>query len=275
MDKYLISLDLDETLLNKKSKIPLLTKIGLKSLLQNGHYIILNSGRPFQGMLKYVKELNLYNYPFIASNGGAIYYINHQEEIVKYVSFDIDHEIINDFFTEIQTYLIYAYLQGVTDTYFYNDDKIPFYMKHPHKNVTFFNINQFRINQNIILASFSIKAEFFNKFEKIISKSRYKNISFYKWIHNDKEVAYDMQLSTTNKGLAMMYLARKLKVKAKNTIAFGDQLNDIPMLQIANKGLLMPNSNILEKKYNFPVIPKDHNHSGVIRYLFKNYRELF
>lgn len=275
MKKYLISLDLDNTILNKKSKISLIDKIGLKSLLQNGHYIILNSGRPYQGMIKYIKQLKLYNYPFIASNGGAIYYLNRQEKVVKCISFSMRYQILNDFFNEIKDYVIYVYFQGVYDTFFYNEEQVPFYMKHPHKNVNFININQFLLDQNMIHVSFAIKANFKEKMEKIIKKFRYKELSFVFWSQKNNIAYYDLQSTATNKGLAMIYLAKKLKISEDRLFAFGDDLNDIPMLQLAKHGFLMPNQKKLQEKYNLPVINKNSNQSGVIRFLFKNYRYLF
>lgn len=275
MEKYLISLDLDDTLLNKKGKLSLLTTIGLKALLRNGHYIILNSGRPYQAMIPFIKKLKLFNYPFIACNGGAIYYLNHDENIVKCIPFGIHHEIINDFFTEIKPYLVYAYLQAANDCFYYKEESVPSFMKHPHKNVFAMPINSFRINQDIILAAFSAKREYKKDILKIMRKSRYKNLSFLDWSGDDGDLYFDIQSSSTNKGLAMLHLAKKLKVKNNNILAFGDQQNDISMLEAANKGFLMPNHSELAKKFSIEEIKYDAAHSGVIRHLFKYYRHLF
>ena len=53
MNKYLIISDLDNTLLNNKRKISLLSKIYIKKLIKQGHYFILASGIPYQGCINY------------------------------------------------------------------------------------------------------------------------------------------------------------------------------------------------------------------------------
>ena len=57
MDKCLIVLDMDGTLLNKRKEISLLTKNYLLELSKQGHKIILASGRPGRSMISYDDEL--------------------------------------------------------------------------------------------------------------------------------------------------------------------------------------------------------------------------
>lgn len=275
MEKYLISLDLDGTILNKKEKIPFLTKVGLKYLLKNGHYVILNSGRPFQGMLKYVKELNLFNYPFIASNGGCIYYVNHQYKIIKTHPFFCDKKIVIDFFNKIKPYLKFAYFQGISNTYFYHRENMPSFIFHDSDLVKFQDIDEFNLEEDLITGSFAINEEYKNEIDKLMQKEKYQSLYFMFWESSSEGCYYDFSSSQTNKGKAMLHLAKLLKVKNANILAFGDAKNDLPMLSLANKGCLMPEAENLNTDNQFTVLKKDSNHSGVINYLFKNYRDLF
>lgn len=72
MEKYLISLDLDGTLLNSKQEISKYTIKTLKKLSSLGHLVVLASGRPLRTILDYYKQLDLTT-PIVAYNGGAVY----------------------------------------------------------------------------------------------------------------------------------------------------------------------------------------------------------
>ncbi|MGM0217493.1 hypothetical protein IGI43_000588 [Enterococcus sp. AZ126] len=57
MDVKAIVLDIDGTLLNDEKKLTAQTKEALITAQKNGVKVILASGRPTPGMLKYVEEL--------------------------------------------------------------------------------------------------------------------------------------------------------------------------------------------------------------------------
>lgn len=275
MEKYLICFDLDDTLLNKKKKIPFLARIGIYFLLKNGHYIILNSGRPIQGVLPYIKKLKLYNYPFVCSNGSCIYFVNRKLEITKTYSYPLDTIKMNDFMNEIKDFLVYACMQGISERFYFNENDVPDFMKHDEKHTQIFNITSFNIKNPIIMGAFAIKKEEDKKFKKIISKNKYKSLSVFCWGESNNNIYYDIQSLGINKGYAMTVLMEKYKIKKENTIAFGDELNDISMLSLAYYGCIMPKGKEIGQKYGFKILKKDSDRSSSIRYLLKNHKHLF
>lgn len=52
-------LDIDGTLTNSKKEITPATKAAIQKLMQQGHKVILASGRPTPGMRRYEEELEL------------------------------------------------------------------------------------------------------------------------------------------------------------------------------------------------------------------------
>ena len=70
-NRYLIGLDLDGTLLNKKSKITFKTKNYIKKLSRKGHIVVLATGRPLRAMKQYYDQLGLKT-PIVCYNGGHI-----------------------------------------------------------------------------------------------------------------------------------------------------------------------------------------------------------
>ena len=71
--KYLIAIDLDGTLLNKKSKISLANKLYLRKLERQGHKVILASGRPSRAVKFFRKQIGLHT-PIICYNGAFCFH---------------------------------------------------------------------------------------------------------------------------------------------------------------------------------------------------------
>lgn len=69
--KYLFALDLDGTLLRDNKTISFITRKYLKKLENDGHYIVLCSGRAPRTMLTYYHQMKL-NSPYISYNGALI-----------------------------------------------------------------------------------------------------------------------------------------------------------------------------------------------------------
>ncbi len=78
-----IVLDIDGTLLNDKKEVSKNTREALIDAQKNGIKVVLASGRPTPGMLKYVEELKLdqYNGLLVSYNGAHVLDVCTQEEL--------------------------------------------------------------------------------------------------------------------------------------------------------------------------------------------------
>ena len=65
----------------------------------------------------------------------------------------------------------------------------------------------------------------------------------------------------------MEYLRKKYNIKKENTISFGDQLNDLSMIEMANYGVAMINSRTEVKEKAKYTSEFDFNNNGVISFL--------
>ena len=83
----LIALDMDGTLLNSKKKISDNTKTAIKRAEENGVKIVLASGRPIEGIQKYLKELELLKHDdyVLSYNGGVVRNTKTKEIVSKAV----------------------------------------------------------------------------------------------------------------------------------------------------------------------------------------------
>ena len=72
MNKHLIVLDLDGTLLTKEQTILPYTKNILMEAQAQGHYVMIATGRPFRASFPYYQQLNLKT-PIVNFNGALVH----------------------------------------------------------------------------------------------------------------------------------------------------------------------------------------------------------
>lgn len=270
MDKYLIISDLDNTLLNNKRKISLLSKIYIKKLIKQGHYFILASGRPYQGCINYYNELKLNSY-LVCDNGGSIIHpLDNSKNIIK----DIPLNIFNDFLNEIKDY-IYAGMSATQEVVYYqNIDAIPEWMRHDTKErkVMHGDLNEI-VNTPPINPNIFIKTEYLEVVKEILDKDKYKTIISYRhWSTNKPYTSFEIYRYDATKGNALLDLKRILNIKEENDLVFGDQLNDLEMIKAAFNGIAMINGREELKDIAKYVSFKTNDKNGeihFIKYFFK------
>ena len=276
MEKYLISFDLDGTLLNKKEKIPFFAKLAIGRLLKNGHHIIINTGRSLQGTIQYIKELKLFNYPFICNNGGTIYYINRKLEVSNCIYNKLNTKKMNAFLDSLKKDLIFTTLHGLKDKYYFHPNEVPSFFNVKGEDNKYTEIANFNITHPIVMVSFSVKKIQKTKVDKILEKYK-KDFSILYWGDDDKYSYYDIHAINTSKGDTMIKLADMLKIKHENIIAYGDEINDVSMLKKAQYGFFVKSkpSIKLAPQYQITITKKDSNALGAINHLYKNFKKLF
>lgn len=74
MGRKVLALDIDGTLTNANKEISPATKAALLHMMEQGHRIVLASGRPVTGLRRYARELELERYGgyILAFNGGCM-----------------------------------------------------------------------------------------------------------------------------------------------------------------------------------------------------------
>ena len=265
MPKYLVACDLDDTLLTKDKKITKKTLRYIKKFTDEGNYFVFCTGRPLAGALDYWKLLSKYKIqmPIITSNGGAIYFppsINKQTIYNR-----IDLTTFNEFTKKIQPYILCAETRVDNRVYIENIDQVPWWITH-FSDDTIIKEGSFStiVAEGPILANIWIKEEFVEKFKEVAEE--YKDTMFVRnWGHYDNRYSFEILHANASKGDAMNYLAKLFKVDF--TIAFGDQLNDLSMLQMANYGVAMINARDEVKANARYITRKDHNNNGVVDFL--------
>lgn len=224
--KKILFFDIDGTLYDSNKKLPQKTKDAIFKARENGHSIFIATGRaPFM-IREVLEELEISSY--ICFNGQYIVYEN--EVIYDAV---IDSKALKDVkkFAEQHDHpLVYMNAHKMIAS-------IPY---HPHIEESIQSLKfshpsyeeDFYINQKIYQALVFCSIE-----EEKLYQNAFPELKFVRW----HRVSADILPKNTSKAEAIHFLVKKFNLQLENTIAFGDGLNDIEMLEAVGFGVAMGN----------------------------------
>lgn len=261
MDYKLIAIDIDDTLLTSKKTITDRNKAAIKRALDQGIKIVLCSGRTHNAMTEYTDELGI--------TGSDQYMITNGGGIIENMAGDIIAEELmsNDFYREFVDFVHEHDLQ-------YNvvDNQGNTYTSHRDWISASTIIQAFENDNGLYLREPSQMPADFQIVKAIINgtKEEIDNISETVHQHYDKDyfvvrtgVGFlEIFSQHVNKGAAVKTLAQKLGIDLSQVITLGDRENDIPMLEIAGKGIAMDNA-LPTVKEVADEVTADNDHSGV------------
>jgi len=228
----LIVMDLDGTALGTNNSMKFNLQKILKMLIDtNKCRVVLASGRSISSMKPFARKLKL-TAPVITLNGGVI--IDHLSDKIFYEknlsgavyieSIDILRKLQMDFviFTSSTVYA-----------------EKPSYITEILKKYT---ENTIKWTDNFSLIEGPVKILFIPESKENVSavkkNTAHLNIDIIDSGFNFVEIVP----SGVNKGTALKMVSDMLKIEQKNIIAFGDNENDIEMLQFAGTGVAMGNA---------------------------------
>lgn len=233
--KYIISLDLDNTLLNTNGRITNKTKEYLKELHDNGNIIVIATGRIFDTCYEVISRLDFINY-IVTDNGSLIYNLKDKKIIYKKYFSKKNIKSLVDLYDKS-----YQYIEFSDEHYYY---------KYSRKEINYYglsrnieNIDKF-IKNNIIIHS-TIKLVDQNNNCKIIEKinNEFKDLIAFEMISESGNTKWiEIVRKNVSKFKAIKYIAKIEKVRITNTISFGDNYNDLEMLEKSKYGVAMGNA---------------------------------
>ena len=264
----LIAFDLDDTLFNTKKELTPETLETLEKAASMGIEIVPDTGRLWDAIPQCIKDLKFIHY-FITLNGANIIKVNSDSSTESIAKFEIPTEDIVTL-SRICKKLPVIY-DCVADGIGYMSqecfDKIPEFML---GNWQVSLVRDFRTPVDDL-------AEFYEanklKGQKMqiytLDKELRKNLLqalpivfpdalFTSALSNNIEI----NALKANKGDALNFMAEYLGIKIEQTIAFGDGLNDIPMIKTAGIGVAMENA-VEELKSVADYITLSCNENGV------------
>jgi Cof subfamily protein (haloacid dehalogenase superfamily) len=264
MKKYLISLDLDGTLLYDWETISKPTLEYLLNLKKQGHELVIATGRPFRSSEHFHKLLEL-NTPIINYNGGLV--TSKHDSGFKEYSLTVDRKCVLDIFEKNKQYIENAFGEVKDDVYLLHDTDEIRPLLHLFNGAQLF-VGDFKdtlvedTNGFIILSN---KGQ--GKYIEEYVKENYSGKILSRNWGNDYEYIIELYTPETNKGRGLKYVADYLGYNRENIIAFGDGHNDIEMIEYAGLGVVMSNGHEELKEVADIILDNTNKEDGLIKFL--------
>ncbi len=276
--KFVIS-DLDGTLLDNPKRLSEQYVNQLNDLIANGLDFTIATGRDLKKTKKAVRGLKL-KYPVILTNGALLADLN-EEKYLETTS--IEPDIVDDVLEmghqrEISP-IVFASFDAQNDKMHFNKGKWgkkynpPLLLEKndyvPFQNNLVVSI-QFHATKNILDP---MREEIYSKYKGQINLIYIEDVS-YKHHGIDGEW-YWLEINSKIAGKANMLkvLAEKVQRDLRDIVVFGDNYNDMGILEIAGKAIVVKDAPEEVKKLADDICPPSDK-GGVIQYLLEHKQEL-
>ena len=262
MDKHLIIIDLDGTLMLNFAEYEKNAVNLLKELTLEGHLILIATGRPFRSSYFVYKEIGL-STPIINYNGALVYNPNDSNfppTDLRINRFDLFN--ILDF---IGDNLINVFSEIHDDIFVldYNKDIHPYL--HVDNGVLHEGRLQEILKDNPNGSIIFVKEGFVETLQKYIEDNYSDTLRSRYWGENDLFHIVEVYNKNVNKGEGLKKAIEYYNINPKNVIAIGDGHNDIEMFNCSKICVAMANAHP-ELLPHANVITKSNKDLGV--YLF-------
>ena len=264
--KYkLVVSDLDGTLLSN-FHVPNLNKSSIQRIREKGIKFCITTGRTIQSTKNILKEIGTYNeeneYSILFN--GCVIIENKNNKVLFFKG--IDFEISNKLFEIGKKYDVMLLVYSIDNCYVWKSYEKEIERQKSYEELLTFmddlNIN-FIKEKNIQITKIVFVNEDHNYLLKIkeeLDKIFGNEIS----ISTSANMYLEINAKNVNKGNALEWLANYLKIDMKETIAIGDNSNDIFMIEKAGIGVCVKNGiDIIKNKANY--VTEKTNDEGAVK----------
>ena len=227
----LIALDMDGTLLDDQSDFSDKIAKRLKELIDKGIHIVFATGRTHRSAENVMKKMGI-SLPIISHNGSKIVVPGSGELFNEKISLEDTRVILNHGFKN--NIYAKAYIDDMMHIKEEDEVSLQFSKNHglDYKVIGDMGKNiPGGVNMIIFIYPQAVEVNYADMFKDL-------NIS----ITRSMPTAYEFMAKGSNKGKALKILADHLGVKQEETLAVGNALNDLEMLEFAGTGIAMKNS---------------------------------
>lgn len=264
----LIALDLDDTILNDNREIDDLTVETLRECAKKGIYVVLCSGRAENGILPFVRRLEIAGKPagkyLIAINGCSIFDMHMRQQIYcRKVDGDVlakADEIAEEYGLRSEVY--------TSDTIYFAE----------RTKWTMLDVEMCGLKSEVVENYRDFLTQGFTKMLIPGEPSELQKLQqILKEEFGERAVVftskpYFLELLPPNcgKGESVRWLAEHIGVGANGTMGFGDGMNDESLIRMCKYGVAMCNGVEYIRNIADYITEFDNNHNGVGEFIRKH-----
>ena len=236
----LLAIDLDETLLDANSSISTRSREAIGAAVERGVFVIISTGRMYQGSIPYAKELDLNpTWPVISYQGALIKTVN-TGEVLLHCPMTLPTAVAVAAAAEEKNEEICAYI----------DERC--YINRENRYSQFYR------------ERYDTPVEIVGRLDRFLERDgrRPTKLTIFNWDGDFAALKKNLRESHPNeftmlrpypfflefthqkatKGQALRWLADKLDIRREEIISFGDSPNDLDMIQYAGLGVAVANA---------------------------------
>lgn len=262
MNEHLIVVDLDGTLLTDDKTISSLTKETLIKAKQAGHQVMIATGRPYRASQIYYEELSLTT-PIVNFNGAFIHHPNNP--MWQTIHTPVDLRVVHDVVESVHKYEYDNLIAEVLDdVYLHRDDEGMLQMfRMGSPNILTGDL------KNILLqdpTSLLIQADDVNTpiIRQHLHDVHAELIEHRRW--GAPFPIIEIVRKGLSKAVGIDHIAKEMGIPRDRIIAFGDEDNDLEMIDYAGIGVAMSNG-IDDLKNIANEITLSNNEDGIAKFL--------
>lgn len=262
----IIACDLDGTLLDDDKKISDENVRAIKLAMEKGCKFVISSGRSNMSVDHFNKFFGfdkIENYA-IAYNGAYIYRTDTDEVLVEHLVPSKEAieaiKLCRKFDIEVMTY---------RDKLLWYDKDSEYIMMYAERNMVNYkkveNIEDIAAEPVSKVITIGTNEEL-KKLERAVESSDLgKRVTTF----FSADILYEFNPLNIDKGSGLVDLAKKLNINIEETIAIGDNFNDLSMIQAAGLGVCCANGEEEVKKLSDYVTKNDNNNNAVAEVIYK------
>ena len=260
MTAQMIFSDIDGTLITNDLVISPRTQVAIKKAMAAGAKFVPVSARMPEAIKPILDGLG-FSYPIISYNGALV-----QDETGRVIqSQTLDSHLAAEICTFLEqewpevAWNVYAFSKWLSQ----NRENVWIHREEVIVGLASEQVGLEKIKQEPAVHKLLLmgEPEVIDRLEEAL-KALYPELSIAKSFPTYIEV----MAQGIEKGQAVQVLARHYGIDMKNTLAFGDNFNDLPMLEVVGTGYAMGNAPEAVKE-QVGRVTADHNHDGIAQVL--------
>ncbi|MBQ0137731.1 MAG: HAD family phosphatase [Kurthia sp.] len=261
---HLIVLDLDGTLLTDEKTISLKTKHTIEKAKSQGHQVMIATGRPFRASKHIYKELG-FNTPIINFNGAYIHHPLNKSYAIKHSPIELN--TVTEIVESLQPFHLSNIIAEVIDDLYVeqHDQQLLSVLGLGNPKVTTGKIRD-HLTENPTSMLLHTAENEVAAIRKHLQDTKAELIDHRRW--GDPYHVIEIVRTGIHKAIGLDHVARAMQIPRQRIIAFGDEDNDLEMIEYAGVGVAMGNA-IGDLKNIADEITASNNADGIANILIE------
>jgi 5-amino-6-(5-phospho-D-ribitylamino)uracil phosphatase len=268
MERHIIALDLDGTLLSDDKIIKTRTKQTLQKLMNDGHIVVIATGRPHRASIQYYQELGL-NTPMVNMNGALIHHPNDRKWDVVHSPMSLRTALaITQACYDLQVKNLMAEVKDHVFLDKHDEELMNIFVQYDEYPVTVGSIkNTLKEDPTSILIS--PHEHQVDTLRQHLDDHHAEIIEHRNW--GAPWHIIEIVRKGLNKAVGLQKIAKYFHIPKERIIAFGDEDNDLEMIEYAGVGVAMGNG-IDQLKSIANYVTKTNEEEGIALFLEEYFR---